>query len=197
MRSVGIARQRDGATNPTCTTRWKFYELDANLNVLSSQRLHVADVGRDRIFDSYRVDELLVDKFGVYAYATPFDMEYLLYDTLYILQRHDLPLLYKGGHFGEACIYPVRKGKRIQMATTNHTVNNSFTFCFDRSNYTAYLLSKGFKDDIYKTGYISDLQPMDCYNLSYCYIKSSADLPKKTQNSANNNPVLFIVTLHS
>lgn len=173
------------------------YQLDANMHEIASQRLHVADVGRNRVFESYHADELLADDYGVYAYASPGNMDYLLHDTLYITHRQEIPLLHTGGHFGSACIYPVRKGKRYQIATNHQAIDDHYSFFYDRIDHTAYCLSKGFKDDLHKTGYVADLQPMDIHNHSYCYLKSGAELSKKFPDRAKNNdsPVLFIVTL--
>ena len=173
------------------------FQFDADMNEIAGQRLHIADVGRFKIFESYFVDELLADEYGVYAYTSPNDMEHLLIDTLHIMHHEELPFMYKDGFFGAACIYPVRKGKRFQIATNYQSINDNYTFCFDRIDHTAYILQKGFKDNLQKTGYIADLQSIDIYNNSYCYIKSGASLSKKFPDRAksNNNPVLFIVTL--
>ena len=173
------------------------YQFDANMNEIASQRLHIADVGRYRMFDSYLVDELLADEYGVYAYTSPENMNDLLIDTLHIMYREELPSMHKNGYFGAACIYPVRKGKRFQIATNYLSIDNNYTFCYDRIAHTAYVLPRGFKDDLQKTGYVVDLQPVDVCNNSYCYIKSGDSLSKKFSDKAKNNdsPVLFIVTL--
>lgn len=175
------------------------YQLNTDMNEISSQRLHIADVGRDILFGSFCIDELLVDEYGVYAYSSPADMKHLLSDTLHIIQRQNLPMMFRDGLYGKACVYPVRKGKRHIISTYHHTTDNCYTFCYDNTDHTAYLLSKGFKDDFYDTGYISDFQSMDIYNESYCYLKSGADISKKFPDRAmsNENPVLFIVTLKS
>ena len=175
------------------------YCLDRELNELSSRSLHLAEVGRDKIFHSLLVDELLADEYGVYAYTTPADMAYLLSDTLHILQRQEMPFLFQNGYFGEACIYPVRKGKRHLIASYYQTIDDCYTFCYDHADHTAYMLPKGFKDDVNKTGYIADFQPMDVYSQTYCFLKSGAALAKKFPDRAknDNSPVLFIVTLKS
>ena len=162
------------------------YQLDTDMNEISSRRLLFADIGRDISYNHLCVDELLIDEDGVYAYSTPVDMKYLLSDTLHILQNKSIPSAYGNRHNGDAFVYPVRKGKRYIMSTYHNAIDNCFTFCYDKTNNKSYMLSEGFKDDFYNTGYIADLQPMDIYNSSYCYIKSEADYP-----------VLFIVTLKS
>ena len=192
--SIWITTERHvkKADNPeTFQILHSLHRFDVNMNELSSQRLHQADVGREKFFSSYLVDELLADEYGVYAYTAPVDMEFLLHDTLHIIQRQDMPSLYKDGYFGQACIYPVRKGKRYQITTSLYASNNPFTFCYDRTEHIAYQLSKGFIDDFYHTGYITEFQPVDIYNQSYCYVKSDAKLSKE------GNPTLFIVTLKS
>ncbi|MDR2913704.1 MAG: 6-bladed beta-propeller [Tannerella sp.] len=175
------------------------YQLDSDMNEISNRRLHIADVGRDILFGSFCVDELLADEYGVYAYSSPADMKHLLSDTLHIVQRQNLPVMSGYGYDGEACVYPVRKGKRHIISTYHHTIDNCYTFCYDNTDHTAYLLSKGFKDDFFNTGYIADFQSMDIYNESYCYLKSGADISGKFPDRAvsNDNPVLFIVTLKS
>ena len=170
------------------------YRFNANMKELSNQRLNPADVGREKLFDSYLVDELLADEYGVYAFTSPFDMEYLLHDTLHIILRQDLPILFNDDHFCHACIYPIRKGKRFQISSCYQSIDNPFTFCYDRIEHIAYRLSKGFKDDFYHTGYITEFQPMDIYNQSYCYVKYGHYLSDAMQN---DNPALFIVTLKS
>lgn len=140
------------------------FQFDADMNEIANQQLHIADVGRDKMFNSYLVDELLADEYGVYAYTAPSDMSYLLLDTLHIMQRQELPFMYKDGYFGAACIYPIRKGKRYQIAANYQTIGNHYTFCYDRVNHTAYVLQKGFKDNLHNTGYVADMQPVDIYN---------------------------------
>lgn len=175
------------------------YQLDDRMNVIAKHPIRTADVGRNIPFQTLQVDELLADEYGVYAYTTPADMHHLLQDTLQILQYQQLPALRTGKHFGTACIYPVRKGKRYFMSTPNLAINKCYTYCYDNSNHTAYILSEGFCDDIYRTGQITDLQPMDMYNQTYCFLKSGTDLAKKFPERAADpgQPVLFIVTLNS
>ena len=164
----------------------RLYQMDTDLNEISNQGFYSAEIGRDIAFNSLCIDELLVDEDGVYAYSSPVDMKHLLSDTLHILQYKNLLSAFGKRHHGEAGVYPVRKGQRYIMSTYHNTVDNCYTFCYDKTNNKAYMLSEGFKDDFYNTGYIADLQPMDINNTSYCYIKSET-----------GNPVLFIVTLKS
>ena len=177
----------------------RLYRFDAGMNEISHQPLFFADVGRDRVPCSYIVDELLADEYGVYAYASPIDMDLLLSDTLAVVLRQDLPRLSKSGNIGQACIYPVRKGKRHLIATNYQAVDNLYAFCYDKVSHTAYVLSDGFKDDFHQTGYVSDLQSLDAQNESYCYIKSGAALGQQFPGSENEAscPILFIVTLKS
>jgi hypothetical protein len=182
----------------TYLVKHDLYRLDTDMNEISRQTLHIADVGRYNIFTGSCVSELLVDEEGIYAYSAPFGTEHLLRDTLHIAERKKLPLLYAEGYAGMACIYPVRKGKRHMMSMCKDLTGNNFTFCYDRVDTTAYILSKGFKDDFFETGYITDLQPMDMHNGSYCFIKSGKDISKKFPQRAVNEeqPVLFIVNLN-
>lgn len=174
------------------------YQLDMEMNEITNRKLSVADIGRDIPFHTFCVDELLADEHGIYAYTTPVDMEHLLNDTLYILQCQTIPAMRRAGHFGMACIYPVRKGKRYIMSTFHNETDNGHTFCYDNANHTAYMLTDGFKDDIYNTGHITDFQPMDIYNETYCFLKSGTDIVGKFPDRAVNQDqsVLFIVTLN-
>ena len=192
----------------------RLYQLDSDMNEISNQNLYSVDVGRDITYNSLCIDELLVDEDGLYAYSSPTDMKHLLSDTLHILQYKGIPLMaHTNNHYGEAGVYPVRKSKRHIISTNNNSIDNCYTFCFDKTNNNAYLLPEGFKDNFYNTGYITNLQPMDIYNTSYCYIKTNTDFSEKTYGKIlekasekrnkktyekvmnNDNPVLFIVTL--
>lgn len=175
------------------------YQLDADMNEISNQRLYLADVGRDIPFSSLCVDKLFADEYGIYAYSSPADMKHLLNDTLHVVQHRNLPMMYKKDHDESICVYPVRKGKRHFVSTYHNTTDDCYTFCFDNTNHTAYMLTDGFKDDFYNTGYVADFQSMDIYNQSYCFLKSGADIAGKFPDRGinNDNPVLFIVTLNS
>lgn len=175
----------------------KLYQLDDRMNVIAEHPLRMADTGRDVSFRSSHVDELLADEYGVYAYTTPADMHDLLSDTLHILQCHQLPAIHTSDRFGQACIYPVRKGKRYFMSTSYLAHDNGYTYCYDYSNHTAYMLPEGFRDDVYRTGQVTSLQPMDMYNQAYCFLKSGDELAKKFPERAADmeQSVLFIVTL--
>jgi hypothetical protein len=183
----------------TVRIRHDLYQLDADMNELSRQTLRIAATGRERLFAAPYVSELLADEEGVYAYAPPPDMKHLLKDTLYMAERKKIPLLYPGENTGTARIYPVRKGRRHTVSTCNNPAGQHFTFCYDHENLTAYILPDGFKDDFFETGYITDFQPMDMYNQSYCFIKSGKDISKKYPERAagEDRPVLFIVNLNT
>jgi hypothetical protein len=163
------------------------YKLDTDMNEISRDRLHPTEKGRDILFESLHAHEILVDEQGVYAYRPPVDMKYLLDDTLNILYRNSTPMkLLRRNYHEQASLYPVRKSKHFMISTFYNTQDDHYTFCYDKSNNTAYMLQKGFKDDFYNTGYITDLQPVDNNNSTYCYI-----------NSSDEKAVLYIVTLKS
>ena len=206
------AETTEKAADDFYQTIHRLYRLDSDMNEISNQRLYSADVGRDIKFNSLCIDELLVDEDGLYAYSSPSDMKHLLSDTLHILQCKNIPLTaYKNAHNVETGVYPVRKSKRYIMSTNNNSIDNPYTFCYDKTNNDAYMLSEGFKDDFYNTGYVANLQPMDIYNTSYCYIKTESDFSEKTygkipgnisekkneKDGFKDNPILFIVSLKS
>ncbi len=183
----------------TIQIKHDLYQLDAEMNEIARQTLHIAATGRESIFTGPCVAELLADEEGVYAYSPPSDMKYLLEDTLHIAERKKNPSLYPEKHTGMACIYPVRKGIRHTMSTCNNHTGQHFTFCYDHEKFTAYILPNGFKDDFFETGFITNFQPMDMYNKSYCFIKSGKDISKKYPERAisEDQPVLFIVNLNT
>ena len=187
--------------NPKNDSYWIFYnlyKLDLDMNEISKETLRFADTGRDKRLHSLRTDEILVDEQGVYAYSSPVDMKYLLDDTLHIIHQDIIPVAFGSGYQGQACVYPVRKSKRYMMSTHYDSQDSCYTYCYDKSNNTAYLLQKGFKDNVYNTGYVTDLQPMDIYNKSYCYIKdNSGNAENISEKTDIDNPVLYIVTLKS
>ena len=137
------------------------YKLDMNMNEISREKLHLAEARHDILFQSLHAHELLVDEQGVYAYTPPVNMKYLLEDTLNILQRNSVPMMFRNDHYGKACLYPVRKSKHFMISTFYNTNDDHYTFCYDNSNNTAYMLQKGFKDDLFNTGHIADLQPVE------------------------------------
>jgi hypothetical protein len=185
--------------------RHDLYCLDADLNEISRQPLHIAYTGRERILTTSCVTELLADEDGLYAYAPPFDAEELLNDTLYITEQKKYPhLLYPHRNAERllrdaCCIYPVRKGTRHLTATCHHRAESHITFCYDRQKFTAWILPEGFRDDFYETGHVPDLYPMDLYGQTCCFIKSGRDLSRKYPARAFSEdlPVLFIVNLNT
>jgi len=186
--------------DPTvCQIKHNLHQLDLQLNEVSCHTLHTASAGREKLFESSFVDELLADEQGVYAYSKVTDEKHLLHDTLHFVQQKKIPLLYQDAYSGMACIYPIRKGKRFYMTTNcNNAADHGFTFCYDDAKQTAYRLADGFKDDFYKTGYVADLQPMDMYNDSYYFLKSGKDIARKYAKHVKNpdSPVLFILKLN-
>ena len=164
-------------------------KLDMDMNEISRERLQPAEKGRVILYESLHAHELLVDGQDVYAYKAPVDMKYLLDDTLNILFRNSMPMmLLRRDYHEKASLYPVRKSKHFMISTFYNTQDDHYTFCYDKSNNTAYMLQKGFKDDFYNTGYIANLQPVDNNNSTYCYVKT---------NSSDEKTVLYLVTLKS
>lgn len=182
----------------TCQIIHSLHQLDTDMNEIACFPLRIANVGRGDVFQSYHVDELLADEHGVYAYTSQADMGCLLQDTLQIIQRKQLPLMYTDQPTENACIFPVRKGNRFFMSTS-FLAADGYTFCYDSDNQTAFLLSDGFRDDFFHTGMITDLQPMDIYNQTYCFLKSGTEIAGTFSERAINNDlsVLFIVPLKS
>ncbi|MDR3266223.1 MAG: 6-bladed beta-propeller [Tannerella sp.] len=156
----------------------KLFKIDYQMNIVSETVLKTVDVGRKQMLNFGYATEILSGEDGLYAYSSPYNMKYLLEDTLHILQQKKIPVLHIGEIFGSGCIYNVRRGGRFFIS------NNGFTFCYDDRNHTAYQLNKGFKDNFFDTGFVSDLQPVDVYCNTYCYM-----------NTAENATNLYIFTL--
>jgi hypothetical protein len=187
--------ESDGA----CLISQNLYRLDAGMNEVSRMTLRAVDAGRyGSIAVNPCISELLADEAGVYAYSPPFETRYLLEDTLHIVQQKLFPLPGNDANSDRtAGIYPVRKGKRHIISTGKSLDGNRFTFCYDSARYTAHILTEGFKDDFFGTGYIADFLPVDIYGNSYCFVKAGEDLSAKFPERAANGdlPVLFIVNL--
>jgi hypothetical protein len=168
----------NGANN-ACQIVNSLYQMDYHMNIVSRNVLKTVDVGREQLLNSGCVTEILAGEDGLYAYSSPYSMDYLLEDTLHIVQQKQLPSLHAGEIYGSNCIYHVRRGERFFIA------GNSFTFCYDGKNHTAYRLNDGFKDDFCRTGNVSNLQPADIYGHTYCYFSSRIE----------NAPRLYIFSL--
>jgi hypothetical protein len=190
---------KDGGQPDAYLIRHDLYRLDADMNEISSMTLRIANTGRDKLFSRSCVSALFADEEGIYAYSPSYEPEHLLEDTLHIIRQKQFPLMYSGADYGTACIYPVRKGKRYFTSTCHSPGNSHLTFCYDRATHTAYLLSKGFEDDFFGTGYVADFQPVDIYNHSCCFIKSGKDLSAKfpERSADDDSPVLFVVNLNT
>lgn len=176
------------------------YRLDAGMKEVSRMTLRTVDAGRyDSIPVNPCISELLVDEAGVYAYSPPFESRHLLEDTLHIVRQKLFQMPDDDADNGRtACIYPVRKGTRYVISTGSGLDGNRFTFCYDNARYTAHILTEGFRDDVFGTGYITDFQPVDVYSNSYCFVKAGKDLSGKFPERAatSDSPVLFIINLN-
>jgi hypothetical protein len=155
----------------SCKIRNNLYQLDHQMNIISETALRTADTGRVRLWEGLCIDGLLAGDEGLYAYCSPYSQDYLLDDTLHILEQKKIPSLHTGETFGSGCIYNLRRGDRFFIA------NNGFTFCYDNKSHTAYKLNEGFKDNFFGTGNVSCFQPVDIYGNTYCYFSNATEHP--------------------
>ncbi len=139
---------------------------------------------------------IIKDTGNIYAYAPYMHPENLLRDTLIIRNGYKNPI-YQSFH-DEVTVYPLRFGNRYWISTylDPYETASNYTFCFDRESNKSWLITGGFKDNFYQTGFISDMQPIDAYGNQYCYWKTGEELKEHfPEQMESGNPVLFIVTL--
>lgn len=132
----------------------------------------------------------------LYIYNSPDKPDYLVRDTLNVRQQRWISPSIRNN---TVQVYPFRIGSRFYLSSWNIPADNTVCFYgFDDKNNKAWTLKEGIKDDIYQTGYIQTLQPMDLMGDNYCYVKKGKDLTTGFPEIANRNiPVVFIVQMKS
>ena len=126
----------------------------------------------------------------VYACSFPYQPDYLLSDTLYLShislkkQPDEVPL------------YPIQMGSRFWFAFNRHADDESkrYTYCWDRHENQAWQTGRGFKDDFYQSGYVTELLPMGVSGDQYFYCKNGEEVSRSFPE-ATDSTVVFIVNL--
>lgn len=169
-------------------------KYDTSFTKLERKKIVTPDVGREQMLAVCYGSEFCIqhDTGHVYLYNPPLSAEYLLSDTLYILnQKHKLSR-------SEITTSPTRMGSRFWLAVRENNLNPlpNYFFCYDTKTNQAWQLTDGFEDDYYKTGNVANLRPLDMYNRNYYFCKSGEALGKSFPQSAKEDSlVVFIVKL--
>ena len=124
----------------------------------------------------------------IYGYSHPSEPEYLLGDTLALAHKE------KETAQGNVPLYPLQIGERYWLAYNRRLESQAYLYCWDSCRNRGWQLQKGFEDDFYHTGYVTELLPMDAGGDSYYYCKAGnetgGDFPE-----AKDSTVVFIVNL--
>lgn len=123
----------------------------------------------------------------LYVYSPPVSPFYLKQDTLAIHSyRHqafhhlttDMP------------IYPIHMGKRFSISSrlTEGETEEGYLFCYDSRTNKCWELPEGMTDNLYGTGQIRRIEPLDVSGERYWYV---------SENSVGEVPVIFIMEMKS
>jgi hypothetical protein len=181
--------------------KW-LYELDLSFRPLEGMKYTSVDLGHFFVESSFDSKLYVADR-KICVYSSFLSKKTLLADTLFIITSGQLNpnRLFPLREFGNVCAaysLPFFLNKRYLIASyqTHQTESENYLFCFDRKTNKAFNLS-GFTDDLYQTGVVKDLQPLDPNNQEYYFYKSGkeviASFPEREENA---NPVLFVVKLN-
>ena len=126
----------------------------------------------------------------IYACSFPYLPDHLLRDTLYL--SHISP----EKRPDEVPLYPIQMGNRFWFAFNRHLEDASrhYTYCWDCRENQAWQINKGFKDDFYRSGYVTELSPMDLKGNQYFYCKNGEEVSREFPDAADST-VVFIVNL--
>lgn len=167
---------------------------DTSFTKQESKKITAFETEREQVLPVCHGTEFCVhhDTGNIYLYNPPLSPEYLLSDTLYILNQKR--------YLSDAAIttFPTRMGSRFWLAacTNNQSPLQNYLFCYDTQKHQAWQLADGFEDDYYKTGNVTNLRPLDIYNRNYYFCKSGKELAYSFPQSAQEDSlVVFIVKL--
>lgn len=174
-------------------------KYDTSFTKLESKKIMSFDTGREQALPTCYNSEFCVhhDTGDIYLYNPPLSAEYLLSDSLYILNQKKY---WSNTYTNNTCIttFPTRMGNRFWLATCDNNLSplQNYLFCYDTHKNQAWQLTEGFDDDYYKTGSVSGLRPLDVYNQHYYFCKSGKELAHSFPQSAKEDSlVVFIVKL--
>lgn len=174
-------------------------KYDTSFVKLESKKIASIDTGREQSLLSYYNSEFCVhhDTGNIYLYNPPLSTEYLLSDSLYILNQKKY---WNNTYLSDTYLktFPTRMGTRFWLAACGNNQNplHNYFFCYDTHKNRAWQLTNGFDDDYYKTGSVPDLHPLDAFGSDYYFCKSGKHLQHSFPQSANEDSlVVFIVKL--
>lgn len=171
-------------------------KYDTSFTELECKKIAAFDTRHEQLPITCFNSELNVhpDTGVIYLYTPPLSAEYLLSDTLSLLNQ---PYRLSSGFVST---FPTRMGKRFWLAAcqNNRQPLLNYFFCYDTDRNRAWQLADGFSDDYYQTGQINNLLPLDIYNEQYYFCKSGIALKEAfPQAFEEDTPVVFLVKLRA
>lgn len=200
LRSVAYYRNRvwvvkERQTSPGSRLEQVVTEYDITLVPLNNYPLHPTDAAyRPEVYTCLEPQFAVApDNQEMYVYEASRFPESLLPDTLAIGRYRSI--YPQRGNSGTMTIYPVRLGERFCFASgTGRT--DPYLFCYDKVKNKCWELQHGIKDNIYHTGQVDNLFPLDLTGDGYWYTKSKGDIAARFPEAARKDiPVLFLVEM--
>lgn len=171
-------------------------KYDTSFTELACKKIAAFNTGREQLPTTCYNSQFSIhpDTGAIYLYTPPLAAEYLLSDTLSLLnQPYRL-------NTEIVATSPTRMGKRFWLAAcenNQHPLQN-YLFCYDTDKNKAWQLADGFSDDYYQTGQITNLLPLDMYDEQYYFCKSGNELKEAfPQSFQAGTPVVFFVRLRA
>ncbi|MDD4114143.1 MAG: 6-bladed beta-propeller [Massilibacteroides sp.] len=179
-------------TNQTCIEVMAI-KYNTDFRPLECKKIISSNLGREESLTTNYENEFCIDHNGaLYLYAPPCSAEYLLQDTLYLLNQ---PRQQQADYITK---YPARTGNRFWIASyqRNPDPSKNYLFCHDTVSHKTWQLSDGFEDNYYHTGNIKDLHSIELDNDNYYYCQSGNALTHSfPQEAKSGDLVLFMVKL--
>lgn len=170
---------------------------DTSFRRIESHKLASVDLGRSRYFLNLSQPQLCVnpDTGKIFVYSPSREPEYLLQDTLLLTASWDR-LMQTTWYDQSVPVVPIRPVGRFWFSSYAQAMDETenYMFCYDTKTCQHKTLMEGFEDDFYQTGIIQDLQAMDIYNQSFCFVQSGKTI-KKAFPAQSGNAVVFIVSV--
>lgn len=187
--------------------KW-LYRFDLSLNTIEGSPVEKVDLGRPDYSCGFQ-PEIGVINNKVYVHCLSMQPDYLLRDTLHLINNHLLEPPLRNGGLTEALsgeeglqAYPIRQlpvrlHHRFLIASSCNSTDKdlNYIFCYDREEREAYKLPDGFRDNFYETGYVADMHPLSLYSDEYYYCKKGSNLPSALPGTCDETPILFILRL--
>ena len=192
-------KTKDTMPETSCLER-EVVKYDTSFRKIETHPLTCADLGRTGYLPSCFAPQLSVrkDTGELYAYEPFAQPDELERDTLYLRSKEEEKA--KTAAEDTVCLFPLRFGKRMWIATYTNQARNedNYTFCYDTLQNRCWQVQGGLQDNFYHTGTVAGLEAMDLFADTYCFCKSGEALQKAfPQEARNGNSVLFIVKLKS